>query len=103
MLAAPMALSGLRLRKWLPPSRRIAGASSWEATDWAKIVGLYDMLLPVWPSPIVALNRAVADGFADGPEAGLANLEALATEPLLASYYYLAGARGNFLRCLGRV
>ena len=62
MLAAPMALSGLRLRKWLPPSRRIAGASSWEATDWAKIVGLYDMLLPVWPSPIVAPNHRKIPG-----------------------------------------
>ncbi len=79
-----------------------AEAPSWEATDWAEIVGLYDLLLPVWPSPIVALNRAVALGFAEGPEAGLDALDALSTEPLLASYSYLAAARAEFLRRLGR-
>ncbi|HEV3279993.1 MAG TPA: sigma-70 family RNA polymerase sigma factor [Acidimicrobiales bacterium] len=80
-----------------------AEAPSWEATDWAEIVALYDLLLPVWPSPIVALNRAVAVGFAEGPAAGLAALERLATEPLLASYSYLAAARADFLRRLGRL
>jgi predicted RNA polymerase sigma factor len=60
-----------------------AEAPTWEATDWAEIAGLYDLLLPIWPSPVVALNRAVAVGFADGPEAGLAALDALAGEPLL--------------------
>jgi RNA polymerase sigma factor (sigma-70 family) len=78
-------------------------APSWEATDWAEIVALYDLLLPVWPSPIVALNRAVAVGFAEGPEAGLDALERLATEPLLASYSYLAAARADFLRRLDRL
>jgi RNA polymerase sigma-70 factor (ECF subfamily) len=80
-----------------------AEAPSWEATDWAEIVALYDLLLPVWPSPIVALNRAVAVGFAEGPAAGLDALERLATEPLLASYSYLAAARADFLRRLGRL
>jgi len=51
---------------------------------------------------VVALNRAVAVGFADGPDAGLAALDALAAEPQLAGYGYLAAARADFLRQLGR-
>ena len=74
---------------------------SWDATDWAEIVGLYDLLVHIWPSPVVALNRAVAVGLASGPAAGLAALDALATEPLLATYSYLASARADFLRRLG--
>ena len=80
-----------------------AEAPSWNATDWREIVGLYDLLLAIWPSPVVALNRAVAIGFADGPEAGLTALDALATEPVLAAYSYLASSRADFLRRLGRV
>ena len=53
-------------------------APAWEETDWREVVALYDVLLEVWPSPVVALNRAVAVGFADGPAAGLAALDALA-------------------------
>jgi len=75
---------------------------SWEATDWEEIVGLYDVLLARRPSPVAALNRAVAAGFAAGPEAGLAELEKLATEPQLATYPYAAVARGEFLHQLGR-
>jgi RNA polymerase sigma factor (sigma-70 family) len=71
-------------------------------TDWAEIVGLYDVLLARWPTPVVALNRAVAIGFADGAAAGLEALEPLASEPRLASYHYLAAARAEFLRRLGR-
>ena len=66
-----------------------AEAPSWQATDWAEIVGLYDLLVTIWPSPVVALNRAVAIGLAEGPDAGLVALDALAAEPLLASYSYL--------------
>jgi RNA polymerase sigma-70 factor (ECF subfamily) len=77
-------------------------APSWDATDWAEIVGLYDLLVELWPSPVVALNRAVAVGLAVGPSAGLAALDALATEPVLATYSYLASARADFLRRLGR-
>jgi RNA polymerase sigma factor (sigma-70 family) len=77
-------------------------APSWDATDWGEIVGLYDLLVELWPSPVVALNRAVAVGLAVGPEAGLAALDALATEPVLATYSYLASARADFLRRLGR-
>jgi RNA polymerase sigma-70 factor (ECF subfamily) len=79
-----------------------AEAPSWEATDWDELVALYDVLGEVWPSPVVALNRAVAVGFARGPEAGLAELDALATEPQLATYSYLAASRADFLRRLGR-
>ncbi len=77
-------------------------APSWEDTDWAEVVALYDHLVQVWPSPVVALNRAVAVGFHQGPAAGLAELDALAAEPQLAGYGYLAAARADFLRRLGR-
>jgi RNA polymerase sigma-70 factor (ECF subfamily) len=79
-----------------------AEAPTWEATDWAEIVGLYDVLGQVWPSPVVALNRAVAIGFAQGPQAGLDALEVLGAEPQLAGYGYLPAARADFLRQLGR-
>lgn len=78
-------------------------APSWAETDWPEIVGLYDVLLAAWPSPVVALNRAVAVSFAAGPEAGLAALEDLAGDPQLASYGYLASARADFLRRLGQL
>jgi RNA polymerase sigma factor (sigma-70 family) len=73
-----------------------------DVTDWREIVGLYDLLVAVWPSPVVALNRAVAIGFADGPAAGLEALAPLAGEPQLAGYPYLAVARAEFLYRLGR-
>jgi RNA polymerase sigma factor (sigma-70 family) len=79
-----------------------AQAPSWEATDWDEIVALYEVLGSLWPSPVVALNRAVAIGFARGPEAGLAELDGLSTEPQLAGYGYLPAARADFLRRLGR-
>jgi predicted RNA polymerase sigma factor len=72
------------------------------STDWAEIVGLYDLLYRLWPSPVVALNRAAALGFARGPACGLAALDALAAEPRLAAYPYLAAARADFLLRLGR-
>ena len=79
-----------------------AEAPSWEATDWSEIVALYDLLLVTWPSPVVALNRAVALGIANGPEAGLDALNQLASESQLVGYNYLASARADFLRQLGR-
>ncbi len=79
-----------------------AEAPSWEATDWDELVALYEVLGQVWPSPVVALNRAVAVGFARGPAAGLAELDALADEPQLATYAYLSASRADFLRRLGR-
>jgi RNA polymerase sigma-70 factor (ECF subfamily) len=79
-----------------------AEAPRWEETDWAEVVALYDVLVRLWPSPVVALNRAVAVGFAAGPAAGLAELDSLATEPQLAGYSYLPAARADQLRRLGR-
>ena len=79
-----------------------ADAPEADDTDWVEIVGLYDVLAARWPSPVVALNRAVALGFADGPDAGLAALDALADEPRLAGYGYLAAARGELLHRAGR-
>jgi RNA polymerase sigma factor (sigma-70 family) len=80
-----------------------AEAPSWNDTDWREIVALYGVLEQVWPSPVVALNRAVAVGFASGADAGLAALDALADDPQLAGYSYLPAARADFLRRLGRV
>ncbi len=79
-----------------------AEAPTWSATDWSELVGLYDLLVVIWPSPVVALNRAVALGFAEGPEVGLKALDELAGEPQLASYAYLPSARADLLRRLGR-
>ena len=77
-------------------------APSHADTDWREIVGLYDLLVQVWPSPVVALNRAVAVGLADGPAAGLDALDTLTAEPQLAGYPYLAATRADFLRRLNR-
>ena len=77
-------------------------APTWEDTDWPQIVGLYDHLVGIWPTPVVALNRAVAIRFAAGPAAGLAELDELADDPRLAVYPYLAAARADCLRELGR-
>jgi len=79
-----------------------AEAPTWQNTDWREVVALYDVLVQIWPSPVVALNRAVAVGLAHGPDAGLEALDALAAEPQLAGYGYLAAARADFLRRLGR-
>ncbi len=79
-----------------------ATAPRWEATDWQKITDLYDALTQIWPSPVVALNRAIAIGEARGPQAGLAALDQLAAEPQLAGYHYLPAARAEFLRRLHR-
>lgn len=79
-----------------------AEAPSWEETDWSEIIDLYDLLLIAWPSPVVALNRAVAVGLAQGPEAGLTELSLLEDDPYLFEYSYFASARADFLRRLGR-
>ncbi|MGH3498063.1 MAG: RNA polymerase sigma factor [Nocardioidaceae bacterium] len=79
-----------------------AEAPTWDDTDWRELVALYDLLVQLWPSPVVALNRAVAVGLAHGPAAGLSALDDLATEPQLAGYAYLPAARADFLRRLGR-
>ncbi|GAA0453295.1 RNA polymerase subunit sigma-24 [Paractinoplanes deccanensis] len=80
-----------------------AESPSWAATDWTEIAGLYDVLAGLCPgSPVVALNRAVAVGFRDGPAAGLRALTPLLSDPALATYPYLSAARADFLRRLGR-
>ncbi len=76
-------------------------APSWEATDWTAIVRCYDLLDSLWPSPVVALNRAVAVGFAAGPFEGLAALELLVDDPRLAAYPYLSVARADFSERVG--
>ena len=73
-----------------------------ETTDFERIAALYDELMALTPSPVIALNRAVAVGMAKGPEAGLELLEALRAEPLLERYHFLPSARGEFLEKLGR-
>jgi len=80
-----------------------AEAPSWSTTDWRELVGLYDVLATIWPSPVVALNRAVAIGFAAGPQAGLDALDLLVDERQLNNYSYLAAARADLLRRLQRV
>ena len=71
-------------------------------TDWAQIVGLYDVLLRVEPSPVVELNRAVAVAMRDGPEAGLALIDAILVRGDLTDYQFAHSARADLLRRLGR-
>jgi RNA polymerase sigma factor (sigma-70 family) len=73
-----------------------------EQTDWRRIVALYGALARLTPSPVVELNRAVAVGMAEGPQAGLALVDALASEPSLKVYHYLPSIRGDLLERLGR-
>jgi predicted RNA polymerase sigma factor len=73
-----------------------------EATDWPRIAALYERLSASVRSPVIELNRAVAVGMADGPQAGLAIVEAIAHELALKSYHLLPGVRGDFLQKLGR-
>jgi RNA polymerase sigma-70 factor (ECF subfamily) len=78
-------------------------ADAWEETDWQEILGLYDLLLTRWPSPVVALNRAVALSYTDGPAAALAVLDSLSDEPALATYPYYASTRADLLRRTGHL
>ncbi len=80
-----------------------ADAATFEETDWREIAALYALLQARWPSPVVALNRAVAIGLGAGPEAGLRALATLDDEPALAAYAYFPAARADFLRRLGRI
>lgn len=71
-------------------------------TDWVKIVALYDALAQLTPSPVIALNRAVAVSMAYGPSAALELVDALITEPQLSDYALLPSVRGDLLEKLGR-
>ncbi len=73
-----------------------------DATDWAQIVGLYDLLAQAVPSPVVELNRAVALAMRDGPAAGLAEIDALLADGTLDDYHLAHAARADLCRRLGR-
>ncbi|WP_431676515.1 RNA polymerase sigma factor [Kitasatospora sp. KL5] len=77
-------------------------AADFETTDWPQIAALYDVLQQIDPSPLVALNRAVAVAMRDGPEAGLTLLDGLADAEELRGYHLLPAARADLLRRLGR-
>jgi len=79
-----------------------AEASTAAQTDWSRISGLYAELAALVRSPIIELNRAVAVGMAEGPEAALVIVDGLAHEPALKTYHLLGSVRGDLLQKLGR-
>ncbi|MGH9198014.1 MAG: RNA polymerase sigma factor, partial [Acidimicrobiia bacterium] len=79
-----------------------AEAPSFVTTDWAEMIGLFDLLFQVLPTPIVALNRAVAVAMRNGPADGLELINRLAIDPRLSSHHLLHAARADLLRRLGR-
>ena len=79
-----------------------AEAETYDRTDWAQILALYDALLEAWPSPVVALNRAIALGMVAGPAAALAEVERLEDDGALARYHYLPATRADLLVRLDR-
>ena len=79
-----------------------ARAASYDRTDWTRILRLYDVLLELWPSPVVALNRSVAVLMVDGPLTALAEVEALEHDGRLDGYRYLPATKADLLRRLGR-
>ena len=80
-----------------------ARARTPEATDWRQIAALYGALVALIPSPVIELNRAVAVGMAEGPQAGLDLVDVLVAEPALKSYHLLPSVRGDLLQKLGRL
>jgi RNA polymerase sigma-70 factor (ECF subfamily) len=79
-----------------------AEAASYDQTDWPQIVALYDKLLEVWPSPVVALNRTVPLAMVAGPETALAEIEKLERDGRLSGYQYLPAIKADLLSRLGR-
>jgi RNA polymerase sigma-70 factor (ECF subfamily) len=79
-----------------------ADATSPAATNWAQIVGLYDVLAQIAPSPVVDLNRAVAVAMRDGPAAGLELIDAILARGELTDYHLAHAARADLCRRLGR-
>ena len=71
-------------------------------TDWPEVLSLYDELLRVWPSPVVALNRTVALAMVDGPAVALAAIAELEADARLTGYRYLPATKADLLRQLGR-
>jgi RNA polymerase sigma-70 factor (ECF subfamily) len=98
----------LRSRRFGPYSLQAAIAAvhaeapSAAVTDWTEIVGLYDVLLRIEPTPVVALNRAVAVAMRDGPAAGLALIDALLARGDLKDYHLAHATRADLYRRLGR-
>jgi RNA polymerase sigma-70 factor (ECF subfamily) len=80
-----------------------AEARTADETDWAQIVGLYDVLMRAYPSAVVELNRAAAVAMHRGPEAGLALIDAILGRGELAEYHHAHAARADLCRRLGRV
>ncbi|VXB31446.1 conserved hypothetical protein [Pseudomonas sp. 8AS] len=105
---AALVLAALQSRRFGPYSLQAAIAAvhaeapSMAATDWAQIVGLYDVLLRATPSPVIELNRAVALAMRDGPAAGLQVVEALLARGELADYHLAHAACADLNRRLGR-
>ena len=79
-----------------------AEAPSYDQTDWPQILTLYDRLLEVWPSPVVALNRTVPLAMVAGPQAALADIEELEQDGRLSGYHYLPAIKADLLSRLGR-
>ena len=79
-----------------------AEAPSYDQTDWPQIVVLYDRLLDVWPTPVVALNRAVPLAMVSGPQAALAEVEKLERDGRLSGYHYLPAIKADLLSRIGR-
>jgi RNA polymerase sigma-70 factor (ECF subfamily) len=77
-------------------------AKTADATDWPQIVGLYDVLMRIEPTPVVELNRAVAIAMRDGPEAGLCSIDAILERGELGDYHLAHSARADLLRRLDR-
>ena len=80
-----------------------AQATSYEETDWVSVVGFYDELMELWPTAVVALNRAVAVSMVGGPELALQEVEDLDQRGELSSYHYLPAVKADLLRRLGRI
>jgi predicted RNA polymerase sigma factor len=79
-----------------------AQAQTAHQTDWPRIAGIYKALAALVPSPVIELNRAVAVGMAEGPQAGLMIVDGLMTEAALKTYHLLESVRGDLLHKLGR-
>ncbi len=79
-----------------------AEPASYDQTDWPQLLALYDRLLQVWPSPVVALNRTVPLAMVAGPGTALAEVERLERDERLAGYHYLPAIKADLLTRLGR-
>lgn len=79
-----------------------AQAPRYKETDWPTILHLYDRLVRAWPSPVVALSRAVVLSMTEGPESALREVERLEANPRLVGYHYRAAIKGDLLKRMDR-